>query len=432
MTQAHDGREHVASVDNDFFPTIRPWRIAGQQPALDVTELNQQLQASSATARLRGIAASLPPVVQLHLGACCLGQRNLASPAPAGSVLGPARGLGKPSTLTALTDWSNRIWRQTWNSCTELDADDEEPQQSSSGSVQRHSAASSGLLSAGTAIRFPPLHWSWPGNTIQAAIGGLVQVLTPLVVSGGGLALAAPGGMMIANCPFAFSFPSELDTVSLELLLPELSIAELECGIILTTFIQGSLGLLRICLGDVFNGCYSLLLATLGFNSRRPGPASSWLKTYVLITFINGTMGSVDLLQSMLLQNFPVILPTLPLAVNIIHAVQLVAPSVSFMGAFCGWQHLKIQRQWAREAYHRQLMAVVQQHPIPPWQLPGLPAAPVLPRALAPLEDRPAANTLAASSAATSNTAATLSGSPGRAPTPAGPQSRLERIEEEE
>ena len=35
-------------------------------------------------------------------------------------------------------------------------------------------------------------------------------------------------------------------------------------GLLVVTFFQGSLGLTRMCLGDVFGGAYALLLATLG------------------------------------------------------------------------------------------------------------------------------------------------------------------------
>lgn len=153
---------------------------------------------------------------------------------------------------------------------------------------------------------------------------------------------------------------------------------ELEKGVLVATFVQGSLGIMRICLGDVFSGAYALLLATLGYNSRRPGPASNWLKTYVLITFINGTMSGIDLCQQFLLQNYPVLLPGLPIAVNCAHLVTLLVPWVSFLGAYCGWQHIKMQRQAAIKAYQEQIMMLMEQPPWPPpplpFPLPGMPA----------------------------------------------------------
>merc|ERR1719247_772377 len=191
--------------------------------------------------------------------------------------------------------------------------------------------------------------------------------------------MASPGSPAMAFCPIDFGFVSNFKGCSLSHCAPirELTMQELEKGVLVATFVQGSLGIVRMCLGDVFSGCYGLLLATLGYNSRRPGPASNWLKTYVLITFINGTMSGIDLVQQMLLQNYPVILPGLPLAVNGAHLVTLLVPWVSFLGAYCGWQHIKMQRKAAIEAYQEQMMMLMEQPPWPPpplpFPLPGMP-----------------------------------------------------------
>ena len=58
--------------------------------------------------------------------------------------------------------------------------------------------------------------------------------------------------------------------------IPPRSMPAHQAGIMVVTFAQGSLGLGRIFLGDVFGGTYALLLATLGFNTRYPGPAAQW------------------------------------------------------------------------------------------------------------------------------------------------------------
>jgi hypothetical protein len=164
---------------------------------------------------------------------------------------------------------------------------------------------------------------------------------------------------------------------------------DLQKGIVLATFVQGSMGVIRILLGDVFSGCYTLLLATLGFNARRPGPASNWLKTYVLLTFINGTMSSIDLVQSRLLQTFPVVhLAALPFSVNMLHAVQLLVPAISFFGAYCGWNHVKMQRRLQREAYQQRLLLLMENTPWPPpplpCPLPGMGCMPGMPQASVP------------------------------------------------
>merc|ERR1712151_281487 len=105
-------------------------------------------------------------------------------------------------------------------------------------------------------------------------------------------------------------------------------------------------------------------------NARHPGPASNWLKTYVLITFINGTMGSIDVIQNVLLQNMPLFMAAFPMKVNLMHAVQIMIPGVSFLGAYCGWQHFKVQRQVAMQRYQQQLQMMMQQPPLPPSALP--------------------------------------------------------------
>merc|ERR1719183_3129630 len=181
----------------------------------------------------------------------------------------------------------------------------------------------------------------------------------------------------MAFCPIGFDCFGKGGSLAKCMPIRELTMQELEKGILVATFVQGSLGILRMCLGDVFSGAYGLLLATLGYNSRRPGPASNWLKTYVLITFINGTMSGIDLMQNVLLQNYPVIAPTLPLAVNGAHLITILVPWVSFLGAYCGWQHIKMQRKAAIQAYQEQIMMLMEQPPWPPpplpFPLPGMP-----------------------------------------------------------
>jgi len=231
---------------------------------------------------------------------------------------------------------------------------------------------------------------SWPQATqLWDALGTLLAAATPLA-TGGLMGTALSGGVSMGICPLpVFPTPSSccLSNLGLGVLPPlqALSLKDLQKGIVVATFVQGSMGVVRIMLGDVFSGCYTLLLATLGFNARRPGPASNWLKTYVLLTFINGTMSGIDLLQSKLLQTFPLVqLATLPLSVNMLHTVQLMVPAVSFFGAYCGWQHIKMQRRIQREAYQQRLLLLMENTPWPPPPLPfALPGcSPNMPQAL--------------------------------------------------
>lgn len=229
---------------------------------------------------------------------------------------------------------------------------------------------------------------SWPqASQLWDALGTLLAAATPLA-TGGMLGAPSVGGLSLAFCPFPLTSSCSLSNLQMHL-LQEPTLKDLQRGIVLATFVQGSMGVIRILLGDVFSGCYTLLLATLGFNARRPGPAANWLKTYVLLTFINGTMSSIDLVQSRLLQTFPVVhLAALPLSVNMLHAVQLLVPAISFFGAYCGWNHVKMQRRLQREAYQQRLLLLMENTPWPPpplpCPLPGMGCMPGMPQASVP------------------------------------------------
>merc|ERR1719293_126547 len=90
-------------------------------------------------------------------------------------------------------------------------------------------------------------------------------------------------------------------------------------------------------------------------------------------------MGSIDIVQSMLIGNFPIIHYALPARLNLMHVVQLLVPGASFLGAYCGWQHFKKQQQVAMQAYHQQLqqqmMMLMEQAPWPPPPPTGPPGA---------------------------------------------------------
>ncbi|CAD7922295.1 unnamed protein product [Amoebophrya sp. A120] len=204
------------------------------------------------------------------------------------------------------------------------------------------------------------------------------SMLAILPLSGGLLAAgaAAPAaGVAMAFCPNPLL--AEMGEYLEEVMPENWSMSSQQNGMLVVTFCQGSLALGRIFLGDVFGGAYALMLATLGYNSRHPGPAANWLKTYILITFINGTVGTVDFIQNLLLGNFPVISKALPLAVNVAHLVQISVPIISFAGAYIGWQYIRAQRSYMAK-YHYEQQKPPLPHPSLPWPPPALPPPAVL------------------------------------------------------
>lgn len=197
-----------------------------------------------------------------------------------------------------------------------------------------------------------------------------VLSFTPIVPG-----FAAPSAATMSFCPPILGVPSS----AISKFVPDVASWNLEThrnGILVVTFFQGVFGIVRMTSGDVFGGIYALFLATLGYNSRIPGPAVNWLKTYVLITFINGTVGVVDLMQQALVMNYPVLSLALPLSINVAHFMTLAVPIVSFSGAFFGWEYIKAQKQLALVT--RQREAQMQQPGSLPWPPPQLPPPEVL------------------------------------------------------
>mmetsp|Transcript_1123 Transcript_1123/g.2414 ORF Transcript_1123/g.2414 Transcript_1123/m.2414 type:complete len:874 (+) Transcript_1123:349-2970(+) len=216
-------------------------------------------------------------------------------------------------------------------------------------------------------------------TTLAAATGTSSCMAGGMTAAGAALGAAAPVVAM-AFCPNPLMTEGAvLDLVEgIQEYMPEnWSMPAQQNGMLVVTFCQGSLALGRMFLGDVFGGAYALMLATLGYNSRHPGPAANWLKTYILITFINGTVGTVDFIQNMLLGNYPLLAKSLPLAVNVAHLVQISVPLISFAGAYIGWQYIKAQKAYMARYHYEQAKPPIP-HPSLPWPPPALPPPSVL------------------------------------------------------
>jgi len=211
----------------------------------------------------------------------------------------------------------------------------------------------------------------------------LAQALC-LTPGGGMIGLGGASPVVMSLCPPIFGAPPMCDKFA-KLLVdaqPDPSSWSMEThqkGLLVVTFAQGVMGITRICMGDIFGGIYALLLATLGYNSRIPGPAANWLKTYVLITFINGTVGAVDFFNHMIMKNYPVLSLALPFTVNLAHFMVLAVPVVSFSGALFGWEFVKAQKNLIMDR-QKQILQNQQQGVALPWPPPPLPAPEVLQR----------------------------------------------------
>lgn len=115
---------------------------------------------------------------------------------------------------------------------------------------------------------------------------------------------------------------------------------------------QASLGLAKVCTGDVYSGVYNMLLGVLGVSCSRPGKSKEMLKTYVVITFINGCVQAMEVVQIALL-GMPIFGHGLPFIIAASHVITVLNPVTSFIGAYIGWQCIKA-------AKHQYMIALAQ------------------------------------------------------------------------
>jgi hypothetical protein len=126
---------------------------------------------------------------------------------------------------------------------------------------------------------------------------------------------------------------------------------------------QSFLGLAKMLSGDVYSGFYNSLLGVLGVSCSREGKSKDMLKTYVVISFINGCVQVMEVFQASL-SGVPLIGHGLPFLVNVSHYTTILNPVASFMGAYLSWQYIKAAKQQymlALAHYHLQMLMMHQQ-----------------------------------------------------------------------
>ena len=70
-------------------------------------------------------------------------------------------------------------------------------------------------------------------------------------------------------------------------------------------------------LGDLLGGFLGLLMAGCGFYATTPG-GTSWLPTYTVVSFINGSVGLLGLMEKMAFSRFPLFSFYNPLVINVV------------------------------------------------------------------------------------------------------------------
>jgi hypothetical protein len=126
---------------------------------------------------------------------------------------------------------------------------------------------------------------------------------------------------------------------------------------------QSSLGVAKILTGDIYSGVYNTLLGVLGVSCSREGKNREMLKTYIVISFINGCVQAMEVFQVSLV-GIPMFGHGVPLLLAGAHVITILNPVASFVGAYLGWQYVRAAKQQymlALANYHLQML-MIQQH----------------------------------------------------------------------
>jgi hypothetical protein len=115
-------------------------------------------------------------------------------------------------------------------------------------------------------------------------------------------------------------------------------------NVLLATALQVGISGWKMVSGDWYSGLYGGMLGFLGFQTALPNRDRSMLKTYVVISFICGFSGSLEIMQ-MLLTHTPIFSAALPHAVNYAHLMTICCTASSLNGAKQGWEFILALRR---------------------------------------------------------------------------------------
>jgi len=151
---------------------------------------------------------------------------------------------------------------------------------------------------------------------------------------------------------------------------------------------QSSLGLAKVLTGDIYSGVYNVLLGVLGVSCSQEGKNREMLKTYVVISFINGCVQAMEVFQVSLI-GVPLFGHAVPWIVMGAHVITILNPIGSFMGSYLGWQYIRAAKQQymlALANYHLQML-LIQQHQQVYAQMSAVPESENDPKRLPAIEE---------------------------------------------
>jgi len=204
----------------------------------------------------------------------------------------------------------------------------------------------------------------------------LITVSTTLAAAVTGL---DSRGVVLSCIPVMVPFTSPGDNTSISI-LPYSSERSIRCqkGLISITVTQGCIALFQFIIGDTAGGFLSFLMAGVGLYSALP-TGLKWLPTFVIMSFINGSIQFLGLVERTMFGKFALMSFANPAVVNIYHLFLMSGPILSFASVYVGYQLLKEIRQIAAG----ESAPLEQYDPLASTNLPGL-SMPQFPSSFAP------------------------------------------------
>ncbi|KAF4657256.1 hypothetical protein FOZ61_006396 [Perkinsus olseni] len=151
------------------------------------------------------------------------------------------------------------------------------------------------------------------------------------------LPATAPVPLAVACIPIVIPLTIEVDRMGFPLTDAGKSAMK---GLLISSVLQGSLGVIEFLMGDLVTGFVNTLMAGIGMYSTQP-QGVSWLPSYTIICFINGSIQFLGLIERFAYGHGPIFAGAAPLIVNYLHLAAILHPVLNMASVYYGWTLLK-------------------------------------------------------------------------------------------
>ncbi|CAD7936309.1 unnamed protein product [Amoebophrya sp. A25] len=152
---------------------------------------------------------------------------------------------------------------------------------------------------------------------------------------------SAPAGSVSMAClPIIVPFSMPYDNVVDFFPLNERATKYQKTLVCLTTT-QGTLSLVQLMLGDLMGGFLGGMMAATGSYASSSTTAVSWLPTYTVLSFLNGSVSTLGMMEKMVFSKYAFFALSNPLVVNLVHGLVVAVPLTSFFGCYYSYGYLR-------------------------------------------------------------------------------------------